>query len=166
MLKPLEADTSTLNFSAFAGVDRAELELADLQDKDMWSSKFRGLATKLENLERHRSTLALQHRWTEMHDLKKQDQIVFEVWNSLPQTYSNMKRYEFDILSIFGSTSRSRFTELTEASVFKYEFHKKHTEKPIERGEFKVLLENENDSVLSKHRTTLQRNSTAEITLN
>jgi len=81
VLKPLEADTSALNVLAFTGVDRAELELElpDLQDKDMWRSKFRGLVTKLENLERHRSTLALQHRWTEMYDLKKQEQIVFEV---------------------------------------------------------------------------------------
>ena len=75
MLKPLEEDTSALNFSAFTGVDRAELELelADLQDKDMWSYKFRGLVMKFENLERHRSTLALQHRWTEMHNLKKKN---------------------------------------------------------------------------------------------
>ncbi|XP_074854305.1 general transcription factor II-I repeat domain-containing protein 2A-like isoform X2 [Carettochelys insculpta] len=106
VLKPLEADTSALNFSTFTGVDRAELELelADMQDKDMWASKFRGLVTELEDLEKQKSTLAVQQRWTEMLDLKKQDQIVFDVWNSLPDAYSNMKRYAFSILSIFGST--------------------------------------------------------------
>ncbi len=32
------------------------------------------------------------------------DKLVFETWNTIPDTYVNMKKYAFGVLSIFGST--------------------------------------------------------------
>lgn len=62
------------------------------------------LKADLEELERQKSTLAVQHKWSEIEDLKKQDQIVFDTWNCLPDTYIQLKTYAFGLLSIFGST--------------------------------------------------------------
>ncbi len=62
------------------------------------------MVSNIENLEKQHATLAFQHKWTELSGLQKRDQIMYEVWNSLPDTYTHMKRYAFGILSIFGST--------------------------------------------------------------
>ncbi len=87
----LDADTDSLNFSAFTGMSQAELELelADLQGKDLWTSKFRGTISDVENLEKQHAILAFQHKWTELSGLQQRDQIVYEVWNSLPDTYTH-----------------------------------------------------------------------------
>ncbi len=106
VINPLDVDTVSLNFSAFTGVNQAELELelADLQGKDLWTSKFRGMVSDIENLEKQHATLAFQHKWTELSGLQKRGQIVYEVWNSLPDAYTDMEIYAFGILLIFGST--------------------------------------------------------------
>lgn len=37
VINPLDAGTASLNFSAFSGVKQLELELPDLQGKDLWT---------------------------------------------------------------------------------------------------------------------------------
>ncbi len=37
-------------------------------------------------------------------ELPKLDKLVFYTWNAIPDTYMNMKKYAFGVLSIFGST--------------------------------------------------------------
>ena len=61
LLRPLEVNTSDLNFSPFTGIDEAalQLEFKDLKTKDLWSSKFRILTAELEDLERQ--NLPLQY---------------------------------------------------------------------------------------------------------
>ncbi|XP_017778372.1 PREDICTED: general transcription factor II-I repeat domain-containing protein 2 isoform X1 [Nicrophorus vespilloides] len=106
LLRPLEINPDELFFSPFVGIDEAafQLELEDLRYKDLWNSKFKYLIADLEELERQKSTLALQQNWSEIEELKTQDQIVFETWNCLPDTYIQLKSYAFGLLSIFGST--------------------------------------------------------------
>ncbi|KAK1882848.1 General transcription factor II-I repeat domain containing protein 2 [Dissostichus eleginoides] len=45
-----------------------------------------------------------EHKWSDMEILPKPDKLVFETWNAIPDTYMNMKKYAFGVLSIFGST--------------------------------------------------------------
>ena len=89
-----------------AGVSQPdfEIELADIEDKDIWISKFRRLAADLEDVARQKADLAQGHNWRKIEKLPKPDQLIFETWNALPDTYDNMKKYAFGILSIFGST--------------------------------------------------------------
>lgn len=44
---------ASLNFSAFTGMNKAELELelVDLQEKDLWTLKFRVMVSDIESLE-------------------------------------------------------------------------------------------------------------------
>ncbi|KAJ7338611.1 hypothetical protein JRQ81_012513 [Phrynocephalus forsythii] len=93
--------------TAFAGVvsqPDLELELADIADKDIWASKFKCLTATLEDVARQKAILAQNHQWSDIENLPKQDQLVFETWNAIPNTYINMKKYAFGVLSIFGST--------------------------------------------------------------
>ena len=70
----------------------------------MWISKFRSLTADLENLARQKADLAQSHNWSEIENLPKPDQLIFETWNALPNMYKNMKKYALAIMSIFGST--------------------------------------------------------------
>ncbi|XP_027132767.1 general transcription factor II-I repeat domain-containing protein 2A [Larimichthys crocea] len=103
---PLNIDPSLLNVTAFAGVSQPdlELELADIADKDMWVSKFKRLTYDLKDVARQKATLAQNHKWSDIENLPRPDKLVFETWNAIPDTYMNMKKYAFGVLSIFGST--------------------------------------------------------------
>ncbi|KAK7909442.1 hypothetical protein WMY93_014126 [Mugilogobius chulae] len=105
-LAPLSVDVSLLNMDPFTDVSRPdlELELADIVDKEMWTSKFVTLTAELENVARQKARLAQIHKWSDIENLPKPDKMVFETWNELPSTYENMKKYAFGVLSIFGST--------------------------------------------------------------
>ncbi|KAM3838578.1 general transcription factor II-I repeat domain-containing protein 2A-like [Vipera latastei] len=103
---PLTSDPSALNMTAFAGVSQPdlEMELADIADKEIWASKFQRLTDALEDVARQKASLALNHKWSDIENLPKQDKLIFDTWNALPSTYRNMKKYAFGVLSIFGST--------------------------------------------------------------
>jgi len=80
------------------------LQLIELKTKDIWSSKFENFKTNIENLEREKGDLATNHKWTELTKCQKEEQVIFEVWNSLPERFSQLKMVAFGILTIFGST--------------------------------------------------------------
>ncbi|KAK1889551.1 General transcription factor II-I repeat domain containing protein 2A [Dissostichus eleginoides] len=103
---PLDIDPSMLNMSPFTGVSLPdlEIELADIADKELWVSKFKRLTADLEDVARQKAILAREHKWSDMEILPKPDKLVFETWNAIPDTYMNMKKYAFGVLSIFGST--------------------------------------------------------------
>ncbi|XP_015684326.1 general transcription factor II-I repeat domain-containing protein 2B-like [Protobothrops mucrosquamatus] len=103
---PLTSDPSALNMTAFAGVSQPdlEMELADIADKDIWVSKFQRLTDNLEDVARQKANLALNHKWSDIENFPKLDKLIFDTWNAIPSTYSNMKKYAFGVLSIFGST--------------------------------------------------------------
>lgn len=103
---PLDIDPSLLNTSAFTGVSKPdlEIELADIADKDLWVSKFKCLTVDLEEVARQKATLVKEHKWSDIESLPKTDKIVFDTWNAIPETYMNMKKIAFGVLSIFGPT--------------------------------------------------------------
>lgn len=92
--------------SAFPGVSQPdlEIELAEIADKDLWVSKFKSLTAKLEDVARQKAILTQIHKWSDIENLPKPDELVFETWNAIPDNYINMKKYAFGVLSIFGST--------------------------------------------------------------
>lgn len=102
---PLNANVKQLNFSPF-DIDRAnfEIQLVDLTSKDLWSSKFVRLGTEIEELEREKCSLTSQHKQTAIKDLQEADSVIFNTWNSLPDSYYELKKFAFGVLSIFGST--------------------------------------------------------------
>ncbi|XP_039186129.1 general transcription factor II-I repeat domain-containing protein 2-like [Crotalus tigris] len=103
---PLTIDPSLLNMTAFVGVSQPdlEMELADIADKDMWVSKFQRLTANLENVARQKAVLAQNNKWSDIERLPKPEKLIFDTWNAIPVTYTNMKKYAFGVLSIFGST--------------------------------------------------------------
>lgn len=102
---PLDIDPSLLNITAFTGVSKPdlEIELADIAYV-LWVSKFKSLITDLEEVARLKATLAIEHKWSDTEKLPNPDKLVFETWSAIPDTYMNMKKYAFGVLSIFGST--------------------------------------------------------------
>ena len=59
---------------------------------------------RLEDVARQKATLAQNLKWSDIENLPRPDKLVFETWNAIPDTYMNMKKYAFGVLSIFGST--------------------------------------------------------------
>ena len=101
---PLEIDPSLLK--TFPGIDPAELEMemADIADKETWVAKFKRLTAELEDVSRQKAHAAQSHKWSEIESLPTPEKLVFETWKALPETYGNMKKYAFAVLSMFGST--------------------------------------------------------------
>ncbi|KAL4107617.1 hypothetical protein QTP88_017941 [Uroleucon formosanum] len=106
LTSPLIAETGQINFPSFPSVDKRlfSLQLIELKTKDLWSTKFENLKTDIENLEREKGFLAANHKWTELAKCQKEEQVIFDVWNSLPESFSQLKMVAFGILTIFGST--------------------------------------------------------------
>ncbi|KAK0139586.1 General transcription factor II-I repeat domain-containing protein 2B [Merluccius polli] len=103
---PLDIDPSLLNTVAFTGVSKPdlEIELADIADKDLWVNKFKSLTADIEEVACQKATLVKEHKWSDMEKLPHPDKLVFETWSAIPDTYINMKKYAFGVMSIFGST--------------------------------------------------------------
>ncbi|KAJ8361740.1 hypothetical protein AAFF_G00429360 [Aldrovandia affinis] len=66
--------------------------------------KFKRLTADLEDVARQKAILDREHKWSDIENLPKPDKLVFETGNAIPDTYMNMKKYAFGVLSIFGST--------------------------------------------------------------
>ena len=105
IVRPLKINIQELNLSPFdTDAGSLQMELIDLKGKELWSIKFANLTSRLEELEREKSTLISQHKWTAIKQLPKVESIIFDTWNSLPDTYKELKKLAFSILTIFGST--------------------------------------------------------------
>ena len=70
----------------------------------MWRSKFERLSVELEILEKKKSDLSSQPKWSALNDLEKEDMIIFNAWNSIPNSYDQLKKLALAFLSLFGST--------------------------------------------------------------
>lgn len=105
IVHPLKINVNELNLVPF-GTDAASLQmqLIDIKSKELWSNKFTELRNRLEELEREKSNLCSQHKWTAINELPKMEKIIFDSWNSLPETYGALKKLAFAILTVFGST--------------------------------------------------------------
>ncbi|GFX10921.1 dimer_Tnp_hAT domain-containing protein [Trichonephila clavipes] len=68
-------------------------------------SKFKGLCVELEILEKKKKCdLSSQHKWSILNDMEKEDMININAWNSIPDSYDQLKKLAFAVLSLFGST--------------------------------------------------------------
>ncbi|CAK6435131.1 unnamed protein product [Pipistrellus nathusii] len=103
--KPLNATVTELNFSPFnIDIGNFEMQLLDLKNKELWSSKFERLCADMEILEKNKCELSSQHKWSALKDLEKEDVLIFNTWNSIPDSYDQLKKLAFAVLSLFGST--------------------------------------------------------------
>jgi hypothetical protein len=57
----------------------------------------------MEKLEKNKCDLSSQQKWSALKDLEKED-IIFNTWNSIPDSYDQLKKLAFAVLSFFGST--------------------------------------------------------------
>ena len=80
------------------------MQLLELKNKELWSSKFERLNADLEKLEKNKCDLSSQQKWSALKDLEKEDMIIFNTWKSIPDSYAQLKKLAFAILSLFGST--------------------------------------------------------------
>ncbi|GFT89078.1 uncharacterized protein TNCV_3084881 [Trichonephila clavipes] len=44
-----------------------------------------------------------QHKWSALNYLEKEDMIIFNAWNSIPDSYDQLKKLSYAVLSLFGS---------------------------------------------------------------
>ncbi|GLV33419.1 hypothetical protein CBL_20160, partial [Carabus blaptoides fortunei] len=102
IVRPLKTNVKELNLAPF-GTDAASLQmqLIDIQSKELWNNKFTDLSNRLEELEREKSNLISQHKWTAMKQLPTIETIIFDSWNSLPERYDVLKKLAFAILTVF-----------------------------------------------------------------
>ena len=102
---PLNATITELKFSPFEiDIGSFEIQLLDLKNKEIWRSKFERLCVELEILEKKKCDLSSQRKWSALNDLEKEDMIIFNAWNSIPDSYDQLKKLAFAVLSLFGST--------------------------------------------------------------
>jgi hypothetical protein len=103
--KPVYATVTELNFAPFnTDIGNFELQLLDLKNKELWSSKFERLSADLEILEKKKCEFSSQHKWSALKDLEKEDMLIFNVWNDIPDSYNQLKKLAFAVLSLFVST--------------------------------------------------------------
>jgi hypothetical protein len=55
-------------------------------------------------LEKNKCDLSSQQKWSGLKDLEKEDMIIFNNWKSIPDSYDQLKKLAFAVLSLFGST--------------------------------------------------------------
>ncbi|GFX24646.1 uncharacterized protein TNCV_3344261 [Trichonephila clavipes] len=101
----LNATITELKFSPFEiDIGSFEIQLLDLKNKEIRRSKFERLCVELEILEKKKCDLSSQHKWSALNNLEKEDMIIFNAWNSIPDSYDQLKKLAFAVLSLFGST--------------------------------------------------------------
>lgn len=102
---PLNVAVEELNLNPFnIDVGQLELQLIELKGKELWSSKFVDLAGELEALEKSKCELSSQHKWSALSKLEDQDMIIFRTWVTIPDSFDQVKKLAFGVLSLFGST--------------------------------------------------------------
>ncbi|KAK1345432.1 hypothetical protein QTO34_007889 [Cnephaeus nilssonii] len=91
--KTLNATVTELNFSPFnIDIGNFEMQLLYLQNKELWSSKFERHSADIEILEKNKCELSSQHKWSALKDLEKEDMLIFNTWNSIPDSYNQLKK--------------------------------------------------------------------------
>ncbi|GBM53189.1 hypothetical protein AVEN_14220-1 [Araneus ventricosus] len=105
IVNALNTNTNEINIEPF-GIDTESLQmkLLDLKTKDLWSGKFTELKSKLEELEVQKCMHFAQHKWTALKEIPLVEALIFGAWNSLPECYSEVKKFAYGVLTILGST--------------------------------------------------------------
>lgn len=71
------------------------MELADIAENDMWTSRFRRLTADLEDAARQKAALPHNNEWSEIENLPEPDRFIDETWNATADTYTNMRKIRF-----------------------------------------------------------------------
>ncbi|GBN64217.1 hypothetical protein AVEN_14003-1 [Araneus ventricosus] len=100
----LNTNTNEINIEPF-GIDAGSLQmqLLDLETKDLWSGKFTELKSKLEELEVQKCMHIAQHKWTALKEIPRIEALIFGAWNSLSDSYSEVKKLAYGVLTTFGT---------------------------------------------------------------
>ena len=105
IVNPLNTNTIEINIEPFGiNAGSLQMQLLDLKTKHLWSCKFTELKSKLEDLEVQKNMHVTLHKWTALKEMPRVEALIFDVWNSLPECYSEVKKLAFGVLTIFGST--------------------------------------------------------------
>ncbi|GBO20898.1 hypothetical protein AVEN_138273-1 [Araneus ventricosus] len=80
------------------------MQLLDLKTKGLWNGKFTELKSKLEELEVQKCKHIAQHKGAALKEIPRVEALIFGAWNSLPECYSEVKKLEYGVLTIFGWT--------------------------------------------------------------
>ncbi|GFV85920.1 transposable element Tc1 transposase [Trichonephila clavipes] len=104
LIRALTVEWDKLPQQLLDNVVQSMIELLDLKSKEIRCSKFKCLYVELEILEKKKCDLSSQHKWSTLNDLEKEDLIIFNAWNSIPDSYDQLKKLAFAILSLFDST--------------------------------------------------------------
>ncbi|CAH1393992.1 unnamed protein product [Nezara viridula] len=67
----------------------------------MWRSKFERLRVELEILEKKKCDISSQHKWSALNDLEKEDMIICNAWNNIPDSSDQLEKLAFAVLSLF-----------------------------------------------------------------
>jgi hypothetical protein len=92
LLYPLECNLKLFNLNVFPEVQITELqlELLEIKNKNIWSSKLQEMIIQIETNLKSAENIP--------------QQIIFNFWNSLPTDYGHSRKLAFDLLTLFGST--------------------------------------------------------------
>ncbi|GFW96930.1 uncharacterized protein TNCV_2160651 [Trichonephila clavipes] len=117
--KSMTGPITELKISLFEiNIGSFEVQLLDLKNKEIWRSKFECLCVELEILKKKKCDLSSQHKWYALNDLEKEDMIISNVWNSIPDSYDQLKKLALGVLSLFGSTYTECFFSSDEAHLW------------------------------------------------
>ncbi|GBN32053.1 hypothetical protein AVEN_45680-1 [Araneus ventricosus] len=103
IVNPLNTNTNETNIEPFGTDARSlQMQLLDLETKDLWSGEFTELKSKLVELEVQKCMHIAQHKWTALREIPRVEALIFGAWNSLPECYSEVKKLAYGVLTIFG----------------------------------------------------------------
>lgn len=85
------------DFIIWMGLENLEMQTIDLQSNPIWTQKFVDMRKDIEKLEHRRMS---QDREPE----SRIENLILEVWNSMPRTFSSVKKLAIGLLTIFSST--------------------------------------------------------------
>jgi len=64
------------------------MQLLDLENKEIWHSKFERLCVVFEKLEKSKIDISSQHKWPALNDQGKENMSNFNAWISIPDLQS------------------------------------------------------------------------------
>lgn len=101
----LTAEIKSINFPLFQTIDKRRFvfQLIKLKNKELWTLKFEVIKCDLQSTKRKKEILAVNHKRINSSKCQKEDQIILDVRNSLPESLNQLKTVAFRFLTIFGS---------------------------------------------------------------
>ena len=102
IVNSLNTNSKEIHIDPF-GIDTGflEMQFIDLKSKALWHGKFSELKSQLEV---QKCMYVTQQNWTALKEMPRIEALIFDAWNSPPDCYSEVRKFAFGVLTIFGST--------------------------------------------------------------